>query len=170
MLHALIRCASSVHIRIHVWVSIPCTAGCRWRWINESKGFSTGDPTLTRELVDAAIPVCTHVAKVGGLVSWEWSSTSELWQDMPDVDAMLRKIGVVPCTVSTAAVGMCFEVSQAKLKKYLKKKWLIKTTSLELQKRLEPYEDVPNLPKDAFVECRGKHSICLSTVSPGRKH
>ena len=79
---------------------------------------------------------------------------------------MLSRHGAVPCTVSTAAVGMSFEVSSAKLKKFLKKKWLIKTTSLELQRRLEPYDKVPDLPPDAFVECRGKFARLSANYTP----
>ena len=71
MLHALIRCASTMNVLIHVWVSIPCTAGCTWRRINDSKGIVTGDPELTKALIEAAKPVCIHAAKVGGIVSWE---------------------------------------------------------------------------------------------------
>ena len=61
---------------------------------------------------------------------------------------------------------MFFEVSQLKVKKYLKKKWLIKTTSAELQRRLEPYEQIPDLPQDAFVECRGKFARLSANYTP----
>ena len=166
MIHALIRCASKMNVVIHVWVSIPCTAGCRWRRINDAKGIVTGDPELTRALIDAAKPVCIHAAKVGGIVSWEWPSTTELWEETPDVEAMLVKLGAVPCLVSTAAVGMYFEVTSAKLKKYLKKKWLIKTTLVELQRRLEPYAQIPEFPVDAFVECRGKFARLSANYTP----
>ena len=50
--------------------------------------------------------------------------------------------------------------------KYLKKKWLIKTTLVELQRRLEPYAQIPEFPVDAFVECRGKFARLSANYTP----
>ena len=38
-IHALIELAKILDVKVHVWVSVPCTAGCRWRYINLRKNI-----------------------------------------------------------------------------------------------------------------------------------
>ena len=190
-LHQIIRCAAHMHIVLHVWVSIPCTAGCRWMHINSAKGRATGDIELTNRFIEVAIANCLHTHKVGGHVSWEWPSTCALWKQAP-VSSLFKKIDAVSFCISTAAIGLCFDVkgnvvhlrgetssgprevglspqgassrgetSAAPLAdcnhlRFLKKKWLVKTTCQKLRDNFAPYSEVPKLPSWCFIECRGK--------------
>ena len=45
------KIARKANISIHLWISIPCTAGCPWRYINAKKGIATGDIELTNVLI-----------------------------------------------------------------------------------------------------------------------
>ena len=45
------KIARKANISICLWVSIPCTAGCPWRYINAKKGIATGDIELTNVLI-----------------------------------------------------------------------------------------------------------------------
>ena len=57
-IHGVIRLCHLYGVEVHVWVSIPCTAGCPWKHINDKLGRPTGDEELTDGLIRAAIPVC----------------------------------------------------------------------------------------------------------------
>ena len=78
-LHAITRTAKHMSMAVHIWVSIPCTAGCRWKRINAAKGIVTGDMPLTKKMVAVAIGLGEHTVTSGGHVHWEWPSTCDLW-------------------------------------------------------------------------------------------
>ena len=44
------------------------------------QGVMTGDEAATDALIDAAIPVCRHAARLGETLSWEWPELSRLWK------------------------------------------------------------------------------------------
>ena len=54
-LHRLLRNCKSYDVVVDIWVSIPCTVGTCFRWIND-----------TYKLVVAAIGLCRHVMRIGG--------------------------------------------------------------------------------------------------------
>ena len=74
-LHGIIRAARHLGIEVHAWVSITSTAGCPWRDVNASEGRETGDPILTKKLVDVAKGLAKHTITAGGQVYWEWPKT-----------------------------------------------------------------------------------------------
>ena len=95
-----------------MWVSIPCTAGCPWLYINDKLGRPTGDIDLTRTLIKAAVSICDHASKIGGPFSWEWPNGNLLWKD-ERVTKLLARRKAVRCLASTAALGMRFATKGA---------------------------------------------------------
>ena len=65
-LHSITRTAQHLCISIHVWVAVPCTAGCSWANVNRAKGVETGDAELTDKSIEVAIGVAKHVHTAGG--------------------------------------------------------------------------------------------------------
>ena len=157
-LHSIIRFAGKCDVKLHVWVSTPCTAGCPWKHINESRGVATGDPQLTDALIEAVIPLCDHVRRAGGIVTWEWPARNALWKRR-DVEALMRRLEAHECAVSTAAAGMKFSVKSVDDQddgyRYLKKKWIIKTSSTQLAGRLAAFNEVPHVSDDKFNGVQG---------------
>ena len=64
--HDLLSIAYRVEMEIHVWASTPCTSGCPWSYVNDSLGFTTGDPELSDSPIKACIPLCRHCHRLGG--------------------------------------------------------------------------------------------------------
>ena len=65
-LHRLLRICKAYDVVVDIWVSIPCTAGTRFRWINE-----------TYKLVVEAIFLCRDAVRIGGGFCWEWTNDNE---------------------------------------------------------------------------------------------
>ena len=106
-LHAVIRECARLCFSVYVWSSCPCTTGSPWQRLNEHLGNRCGDAVLSQQLITAAASVCRHVARVGGLVFWEWPSTSALWS-CPEVVRMKQVIGASSVDLSSAALGLKF--------------------------------------------------------------
>ena len=79
-LHRLLRICRAYDVVVDIWVSIPCTVGTRFRWINE-----------TYKLVVAAIGLCRHAVRIGGGFCWEWTNDNEFW-DFGDCKKFLCKV------------------------------------------------------------------------------
>ena len=155
-IHQIVQYAKLMSISVHGWASLPCTAGCVIRSLNDSIGVQTGDMGLTIKLVAAALPICKHIRKLGGEYSWEWPDTNLLWTDIPDVNAQLDLHGASTCRVSSAAAGLSFNGFNKK-ETYVKKSWRIRTTSEKVSEVLKQYEKFPeHIKKEEVVECRGK--------------
>ena len=154
-LHSIIRTARHMSMSVHVWVAIPCTAGCMWKHVNKARGFETGDSKMTDELVRVAIGLGKHAVKIGGSVHWEWPKTSDLWK-RDDVQQFLKQIGAETVDVSTAAAGMSFTGKDGS-EVFLKKCWRIASTHEAFREALQPLSKVPDsLGKDDFVQCNGQ--------------
>ena len=59
-LHRLLRICKVYDVVVDIWVSIPCTVGTHFGWIN-----------YTYKLVVAAIGLCRHVVRICGGFCWE---------------------------------------------------------------------------------------------------
>ena len=57
--------------------------------------------------MDAAVGLCRHNVRIGGVFSWEWSNGKRLW-DLVVVRDLFARCGSSSCLVSTAAVGQNF--------------------------------------------------------------
>ena len=121
-LHRLLRICKAHDVVVDIWVSIPCTVGTRFGWIND-----------TYKLVVAAIGLCRHVVRTGGGFCWEWTNDNEFW-DLAIVRNFFAKCDTSSCLVSTAAVGHVF---------YVKKKLKIVTTRPKLIEVMAPHERIP---------------------------
>ena len=99
-LHRLLRICKAYDVVVDIWVSIPCTVGTRFRWIND-----------TYKLVVAAIGLCRHAVRIGGGFCWEWTSDNEFWE-LVIVRNFFAKCHTSSCLVSTAAVGQQFVDSE----------------------------------------------------------
>ena len=115
---------------VDIWVSIPCTADTRFRWIDE-----------TYKVVVAAIGLCRHAVRIGGGFCWEWTNDNE-FLDLVLVRNFFAKCGTSSCLVSTAAVGQQFVDSEGGVF-YVEKKWKIVTTRPKLIEVMAPYARVP---------------------------
>ena len=62
-LHRLLRICKAYDVVVDIWVSIPCTVGTLFGWINE-----------TYKLVVAAIGLCRHDVRIGGGFCREWTN------------------------------------------------------------------------------------------------
>ena len=67
-LHRLLRICKAYDVVLDIWVSIPCTVGTRFGWINDNY-----------KLVVEAIGLCRHVVRIGGGFCWEWTNDNEFW-------------------------------------------------------------------------------------------
>ena len=76
IVHCILDYAAEKGLTIMVWVSIPCTAGCPLRHLNNAIGIQTGDPILTDKLIEAGVGVCRHACRLKGDYAWEWSERS----------------------------------------------------------------------------------------------
>ena len=151
-LHKVIRTSQHMNLSIHVWVSIPCTAGCSFKFPNAAKGIATGDFQLTEELVRIAIGVCKHVDSAGGFIHWEWPKTSDLW-NLECVKEFLGSRDAKTSLVSTAAAGLKFQQPDGS-RVCLKKFWRIDSTCPALTEELKKFEKLPDDAK--FTECKGQ--------------
>ena len=151
-LHRLLRICKTYDVDVDIWVSIPCTAGTRFRWIDE-----------TYKLVVAAIGLCRHAVRIGGGFCWEWTNDNE-FLDLVFVRNFFAKCGTSSCLVSTAAVGQQFVDSEGGVC-YVEKKWKIVTTRPKLIEVMAPYARVPeHLGPADFRSCCGKVvQMALST-------
>ena len=149
-LHRLLRICKAYDVVVDIWVSIPCTADTRFRWIDE-----------TYKLVVAAIGLCRHAVRIGGGFCWEWTNDNEFW-DLVIVRNFFAKCGTSSCLVSTAAVGQQFVDSEGGVF-YVKKKWKIVTTRPKLIEVMAPYARVPeHLGPADFRPCCGK--VCTDSA------
>ena len=158
MIHGIIRFACRCGLQVHGWISIPCTAGCRIKYLNDFLEQPTGDPELTEALIAAVVPICKHLIKRQQHFSWEWPETNLLW-DHASVQKLLSTTpNVQTCLVATAAVGLNFEkiVDGQPHTCYLKKRWRIDTTHPALPTALAPYSTIPAFPVESFVPTLGK--------------
>ena len=101
-LHRLLRICEAYDVVVDIWVSIPCTVGTRFGWIND-----------TYKLVVVAIGLCRHVVRNGGGFCWEWTNVNEFW-DLAIVRNFFAKCDTSSCLVSTAAVGQQFVDSEGR--------------------------------------------------------
>ena len=92
-LHRLLRICKAYDVVVDIWVSIPCTVGTHFRWIDD-----------TYKLVVAAIGLCRHAVRIGGGFCWEWTNDNEFWE-LVIVRNFFAKCDTSSCLVSTAAVG-----------------------------------------------------------------
>ena len=127
------RYAKRCGVRVGTWISIPCTAGCPWRYINARKGIATGDIVLTNKLIDRCVSFANAVKNDGGYVVWEWPSRCDLWKD-PRVRALTSHPGGNFVDVSSSAVDWNMVVNGRKI--YLSKKWRLFTTERDIAKVL----------------------------------
>ena len=66
LISSVIGFAGRLEIYLHAWVSIPCTAGCRWKASNEAHGVYTGDLVKTELLIDVVIGILGQVTNNQG--------------------------------------------------------------------------------------------------------
>ena len=67
----IMRVAHKKCIKIHIWASTPCTAGCPWRHVNAALGCQTGDVKLSDKLIENASRICRFAAVCCGHYTWE---------------------------------------------------------------------------------------------------
>ena len=142
-LHSIIRTARHLGIKVHLWISIPCTAGCPWRYVNASKGRQTGDPEMTTKLVEVCKGLTKHVSTAGGEIYWEWPDTSALWAEHGITEFLTqKKYKCKSIDVSTAALGMRFNVDGEEVG--VKKKWRLMMTNTKCHEAMQKYQDPPD--------------------------
>jgi hypothetical protein len=104
LISSVIGFAGRLEVYLHAWVSIPFTAGCRWKASNEAHGVYTGDLEKTELLIDVVIGIFGQVTKNQGGFSWEGPSTNALWNNR-SVQKLVSDHGAECRVVSHATVG-----------------------------------------------------------------
>ncbi|CAK0791463.1 unnamed protein product, partial [Prorocentrum cordatum] len=156
-LHGVVREAYLNGCAIYVWASTPSTAGSPRQHVDAGPGGACGDVDLSDKLIQTTISICRHAARYGGWIFWERPPTSKFWHRQDVID-FAQYLDAGSRDVSTAALGMKFVVKRGgqEIEQYLKQKWRIMSNHADFLRRLEPYQDVPDLPEDSFIECTGK--------------
>ena len=165
-LNAILRVAEHMNIDVHIWISIPCTAGCTWQRVNRARGFRTGDINFTKELIRVALAFATYVIKIEGKVYWEWPETNDLWR-LVDVQRFIDKWELKPVLIASSAVGMMFHVPRHNKEVYVKKRWKIVTNNsafvAESQHLVHPPKSLCEID---FVQCCGKIAKQTARYTP----
>jgi hypothetical protein len=150
-------------VMIHAWVSIPCTAGCRWRSVNSSKGNSTGDMPKTLDMITVVIKMILRVVAVRyGTSTWEWPSTSALW-NLQVIQNFINDFGsaIETKVISHAVVGGELLLKGRSI--CVKKAFRIRTTSDGLKHSLQGLAIPVSRNGLEFVECGGALTKQTST-------
>ena len=147
------KIAKKANIDICLWISIPCTAGCPWRYINAKKGIATGDIELTNVLISRCDALSRLVGSLGGKTTWEWPSRCDLWKD-PRVVALTSRRGWSCVDVASSAVDLHFVIKGVKY--YLHKKWRLFSDDERITQAFSRYSVDPDADKKSFIQCRGK--------------
>jgi hypothetical protein len=148
MIHSLLRLCVTLCIHLHTWIAVPCTAGCRWKYVNSRLGRVTGDVDLTENLIKVCLDICRHTAKAGGTWSWEWPRNNLLWKQA-DVRLFMQREGSSTCIVHSSAVGLSFDRHRKTTddKVFVIKQWRIETSHPRLPIVLGPYATAGGGPK-----------------------
>ena len=166
VLNAILRVAEHMNIDVHIWISIPCTAGCTWQRVNRARGFRTGDINVTKELIRVGLAVATNVIKIEGKVYWEWPETNDLWH-LVDVQRFIDKWELKPVLIASSAVGMMLHAPSFKKEVYVKKRWKIVTNNsafvAESQHLVHPPKSLCEID---FVQCCGKIAKQTARYTP----
>ena len=121
---------------VHLWGSLPCTAGSPWQRINKRH-------RKARELIDANIKifkklikhfriVAKEVMSKGGDVSFEWPSQCALWQE-EEVKGMVDELGMEKVAIHGCSLGLTDPHGVP-----IKKPWTIATTSSAMVDHFNP--------------------------------
>ena len=153
VLKNIVHKARKAKVRVSAWISIPCTAGCRWRYVNDSLGIPTGDPQLTEALIRNCTKLAKYCTDRGADFTWEWPSTSELWQD-GRVHHLLADAGGGFASVAASAVGQCHTMNDETV--WTRKSWLLYTTCPVVQAAFSRYSSDPDADSKTFTWCRGR--------------
>ena len=141
-------------VMIHAWVSIPCTAGCRWRSVRLSRGNTTGDMPKTLDMINVVIKIILQVVAALGTFTWDWPSTSQLW-NLQVIQNFINEFGDTNETkvISHAVVGG--ELLLKGRSRCVKKAFRIWTTSDGLKHSLQGLAIHVSRNGLEFVECGG---------------
>ena len=125
---------------LHLWGSLPCTAGSPWQRMNKLKGPATiekieGHKKIFKKLIVNFCKVAEVVVQKKGDISFEWPSGCSLWNE-PEVGDMLRKFSMNKVEMHGCAAGLKSDKSG----KPIKKPWTIATTSPAMIQSLKKFK------------------------------
>ena len=52
-MHAVLRTVAHIQLSLHVWVAVPCTAGCTWKFANDALGAASSAVTAASAAASA---------------------------------------------------------------------------------------------------------------------
>ena len=153
----IMELASSCGMQVHVWASIPCTAGCPWEYVNSSRGIQTGNPEATVTIIHNVGALCKRAVELEGDFTWEWSERTELWK-WEATKLFFDQFETYEVKVPLHAVGCHFykRIGGEMTEVFLKKNWKIRTTNKALHTRLAQYHEVQFPDGCAVQQVRGK--------------
>ncbi|CAK0813605.1 unnamed protein product, partial [Prorocentrum cordatum] len=139
----LARSARKHKVRVAVWSAIPCTAGCPWKHVNESKGIKAGDPELTEKLISHGVALCRHVRNMGQLLFGNG-------RPLPTCGRTLQ--------FRRCAMGLTRATASSPTSKvvWTRKKWCIYSTDAHVRTAFSAFTSDPHEDQKEFVWCRGK--------------
>ena len=125
---------------LHLWGSLPCTAGSPWQRINRrrsphvEKRIAELKVTMSY-LLENFITVAEKIIERGGDISFEWPSSCELWNE-PAVESMIHKFSLNKVKMHGCAAGLI----SARTGLPVKKPWTIATSSPRVAEELGKFQ------------------------------
>ena len=124
-------------VYLHLWGSIPCTAGSPWQHINKHHPNANEKTKehlkVFRKLISNFRTAAREVMERGGDVSFEWLTQCSLWGDS-EVIEMLEELSLNQVHLHGCAAGLQDDAGVP-----VKKPWTVATTSPSIVKNLEKF-------------------------------
>jgi hypothetical protein len=148
---------------IHLWGSLPCTAGSPWQRINRARNPGAEEKIermkeIMKILLKNFVAVGEEVLARGGDVSFEWPAACELWKH-PDVEEMVQRFALNKVNMHGCAAGL----RSAKTGLPIKKPWTIATTAPSIVAALGDFQCDGS---HAHQPCAGSETKATESYTP----
>ena len=122
--------------KVLLWVSMPCTGGSSWQWVNRYIARSRKKPEMTAKL-DTHLELKAKLSlSLGKLleqtdyckpaIALEWPLRCTYWQDADIID-LQQRYSLRPYRVDGCMLGLVVRFQPGLLGKPLQKPWMVKT-------------------------------------------
>ena len=148
---------------VHLWASLPCTAGSPWQRMNRYRNPEAGARieklmnTMYKLLKNFSI-VAERVLQRGGDISFEWPTACTMWND-PEVMNMIDRFSLNKVNMHGCAAGL----KSSKSGLPVKKPWTIATTAPSVIEELSKFQCPGH---DAHQACQGNEVKKTEAYTP----
>ena len=136
-----------------LWISMPCTGGSSWQWVNRYIARSRKRPemmtkleshrALKNKLMQSLKTLLKETICCKPIIAIEWPLRCTYWRD-DDVVDIVRRHHLKPYRVDGCMVGLTVRFQPQSLGRPLQKPWLIMTNT-------------PSLGEHLRILCDGSH-------------